>query len=159
VTPARGAGVRNKDGVLVSLVDGRPLVSNNSLRRTYPSTFRCSSNTRRWNGHKLDLGQAFKLASWTHYGPRLPTEKSGDFETRKALFRTAAYYSMSMDGSDEAECLDSPDLAEFLFILVQNAKQMRYSIITEGRVFFGDNVFFTMRALQKYQREFYAFYA
>ena len=61
---------------------------------------------------------------------------------------------MSMDGSDEAECLDSPDLAEFLFILVQNAKQMRYSIITEGRVFFGDNVFSTMRALQKYQREF-----
>jgi hypothetical protein len=84
----------------------------------------------------------------------MPTEKSGDLETRKALFRTAAYYAMSMDGSDEQEVLNSPKVADFMFILVSAAKQLRYSILTEGRVFFGDNVFTSLRASKKFQGEF-----
>ena len=85
-TPARGAAKRNKDGVLVSAVDGRRLASLNSLRKMYPSNYRCGSNIRTWNGQKLDLGQAFKVAAWTHYGPRLPTEKSGTSKHARLCF-------------------------------------------------------------------------
>jgi hypothetical protein len=147
-------GKHGKDGKIVSSRDGRPLTCTNSLRRKFPSNYRCALNTRLWYGHALDLGQAFKLAIWTFYGPRMPTEKSGDLETRKALFRTAAYYAMSMDGSDEQEVLNSPEVADFMFILVSAAKQLRYSILTEGRVFFGDNVFTSLRASKKFQGEF-----
>jgi hypothetical protein len=153
-TPLPKHGIHGKDGKIVSSRDGRPLTCTNSLRRKFPSNYRCALNTRLWYGHALDLGQAFKLAIWTFYGPRMPTEKSGDLETRKALFRTAAYYAMSMDGSDEQEVLNSPEVADFMFILVSAAKQLRYSLLTEGRVFFGDNVFTALRASKKYQGEF-----
>ena len=153
-TPLPKHGKHGKDGRIVSSRDGRPLTCTNSLRRKFPSNYRCALNTRLWYGHALDLGQAFKLAIWTFYGPRMPTEKSGDLETRKALFRTAAYYAMSMDGSDEQEVLNSPEVADFMFILVSAAKQLRYSILTEGRVFFGDNVFTSLRASKKFQGEF-----
>ena len=153
-TPLPKHGIHGKDGKIVSSRDGRPLTCTNSLRRKFPSNYRCALNSRLWYGHALDLGQAFKLAIWTFYGPRMPTEKSGDLETRKALFRTAAYYAMSMDGSDEQEVLNSPEVADFMFILVSAAKQLRYSLLTEGRVFFGDNVFTALRASKKYQGEF-----
>ena len=111
-----------KAGRVVSVNNGRRLVRGVGLRTTYSNNYRHPQNTRRWRGHKLDLGQAFKLACFVHYGPRMPYEQSGDFETRKALFRTAAYYAMSSD--DEHECLTSIELPEFLNILVATAKQM-----------------------------------
>jgi len=110
----RGTGVRTKEGVLVSAQDGRPLVGNNSLRSKYPNNYRCPKNTNLWQGNKLDLGQAFKLACWVHYGLSMPFEKSGDFENRKALFRTAAHYAMSMDGDDEAECFSQSRISRLL---------------------------------------------
>jgi hypothetical protein len=143
-----------KKGVIVSASDGRPLVRGNELRKKFLNNYRSTKNTTLWRGHKLELGQAFKLACFVHYGPRMPYERSGDFETRKALFLTAAYYSMSPDGEDESECVNSPEFAEFLNILVATAKQMRYTIMTEGRVFFGDHVFTTHRASQSFQREY-----
>ena len=152
-TTGRGAGVFKK-GVIVSASDGRPLVRGNELRKRFSNNYRSTKNTTLWRGHKLDLGQAFKLACFVHYGPRMPYERSGDFEIRKALFITAAYYSMSPDGHDESDCLNSPEFAEFLNILVATAKQMKYTIMTEGRVFFGDNVFTTHRASQTFQREY-----
>ncbi len=69
-------------------------------------------------------------------------------------FRTAAYYALSMDGEEERECMEHPDFPEFCWILVQAAKQMRYNLLTDGRVFFGDNVFSTFRAAKKYQGKF-----
>ena len=150
----RGTGVRTKEGVIVSKQDGRPLVGNNSLRSKYPNNYRCPKNTNLWQGNKLDLGQAFKLACWVHYGLSMPFEKSGDFENRKALFRTAAHYAMSMDGDDEAECFRSPEFPDFLNILAQTVKQMRHQLLVEGRVYFGDNVFTSLRAPPKFQSEF-----
>jgi hypothetical protein len=150
----RGTGVRTKEGVIVSKQDGRPLVGNNSLRSKYPNNYRCPKNTNLWQGNKLDLGQAFKLACWVHYGLSMPFEKSGDFENRKALFRTAAHYAMSMDGDDEAECVRSPEFPDFLNILAQTVKQMRHQLLVEGRVYFGDNVFTSLRAPPKFQSEF-----
>jgi hypothetical protein len=84
-------GKLDADGRIISAKDGRPLVANNLLRNKYKSNYRNPSNTRRWAGSfELDLGQAFKLAVWTHYGPVFPTERNGNFEQREALFRTAA---------------------------------------------------------------------
>jgi hypothetical protein len=71
----------------------------------------------------------------------MPVEKNGNLEIRLALFRTAAYYALSEDGSEEEEIMQSPYFADFLFIQVQAAKQMRYLVLTEGRVFFGNKVF------------------
>ena len=152
-SPCHGAGVF-KAGRMVSVTNGRPLVKGVGLRKTYVNTYRHSQNTRLWRGQKLDLGQAFKLACFVHYGPRMPYEQSGDFETRKALFRTAAYYAMSPD--DEHECLESIEFPEFLHILVATAKQMKYNIMTEARIFFGDKVFTTHRASKAFQREYFA---
>ena len=84
----------------------------------------------------------------------MPYDQSGDFETRKALFRTAAYYAMSPD--DAAECMAHHEFADFLNILVATAKQMKYIIMTEARIFFGDKVFATHRASKAFQREYFA---
>ena len=148
-----GAGVL-KGGRVVSVNNGRPLTRGNGLRRTFPNNYRNPANTNRWRGHKLDLGQAFKLACFVHYGPRMPYDKSGDFETRKALFRTAAYYAMSPD--EAVECMTNHEFADFLHILVCTSKQMKYIIMTEGRIFFGDYVFTTHRASPAFQREYFA---
>jgi len=148
-----GAGVL-KGGRVVSVNNGRPLTRGNGLRRTFPNNYRNPDNQSRWRGFKLDLGQAFKLACFVHYGPRMPYEKSGDFETRKALFRTAAYYAMSPD--EAVECMTNHEFADFLHILVCTSKQMKYIIMTEGRIFFGDNVFTTHRASPAFQREYFA---
>jgi hypothetical protein len=148
-----GAGVL-KGGWVVSVNNGRPLTRGNGLRRTFPNNYRNPANTNRWRGHKLDLGQAFKLACFVHYGPRMPYDKSGDFETRKALFRTAAYYAMSPD--EAVECMTNHEFADFLHILVCTSKQMKYIILTEGRIFFGDQVFTTLRASPAFQREYFA---
>jgi len=146
-----GAGVV-KGGRIVSVNDGRLLVRGVELRKAFPSNYRNPENAKRWRGHKLDLGQAFKLACFVHYGPRMPYEKSGDFETRKALFRTAAYYAMSPE--ETVMCMESHEFADFIYILVATAKQMRYVIMTDGRIFFGDNVFTTLRASRSFQREY-----
>jgi hypothetical protein len=146
-----GAGVL-KGGRVVSVNNGRPLTRGNGLRRTFPNNYRNPDNQSRWRGFKLDLGQAFKLACFVHYGPRMPYEKSGDFETRKALFRTAAYYAMSPE--ETVMCMESHEFADFIYILVATAKQMRYVIMTDGRIFFGDNVFTTLRASRSFQREY-----
>ncbi len=84
----------------------------------------------------------------------MPYDKSGDLETRKALFSTAAYYSLLINGADEAECLNSSEFGEFLSILVACAKQMKYQLMTEARVFFGDNGFTTHRASKPFQSEY-----
>jgi hypothetical protein len=34
----------------------------------------------------------------------MPVERSGNLLQRKTLFRTAAYYALSMDGEEEQEC-------------------------------------------------------
>ena len=153
-SPAAGHGVGVlKAGRVVSVNNGRLLVRGVGLRRVFANNYRNPENTTRWRGHKLDLGQAFKLACFVHYGPRMPYDKSGDFETRKALFRTAAYYAMSPE--ETVMCIESHEFADFINILVATAKQMRYFIMTEGRVFFGDNVFTTLRASTSFQREYF----
>ncbi len=138
-----------------SKADGRTLVCNNRLREVYKSTYHNPGNTRLWCGQSLDLGQAFKLAVWTHYGSQMPVEKRWYLPQRRALFRTASYYELSMDGDEseeqDSECMDHAEFSEFSFILVQAAKQMRYNILVEGRIFFGDNVFTTLRPAKKYQ--------
>ena len=151
-SPGHGAGVL-KAGRMVSVNDGRLLVRGVELRRAFPNNYRNPDNTNRWRGHKLELGQAFKLACFVHYGPRMPYEKSGDFETRKALFRTAAYYAMSPEESDQ--CMENHEFVDFINILVATAKQMRYVIMTEGRIFFGDNVFTSHRASRSFHREYF----
>ena len=83
----------------------------------------------------------------------MPYEKSGDFETRKALFRTAAYYAMSPEESDQ--CMENHEFVDFINILVATAKQMKYVIMTEGRIFFGDNVFTSHRASRSFHREYF----
>ena len=113
---------------MVSANNGRPLVRGVGLRKAFPNNYRNPQNTNRWRGHKLDLGQAFKLACFAHYGPRMPYDQSGDFETRKALFRTAAYYAMSPE--DTVECMENHEFADFINILVATAKQMKYMIMT-----------------------------
>jgi hypothetical protein len=101
------------------------------------------------------LGQAFKLAVWTHYGSTMPIEKNGNFAQRKALFRTAAYYALDPDGEQEKKIMDHHDFADFVWIMVQAAKQMRYNLLVDGRIFFGDKVFtFELRPLKKYQGKF-----
>ena len=152
-SPGHGAGVL-KAGRVVSANNGRPLVRGVGLRKTFPNNYRSPQNTNLWRGHKLNLGEAFKLACFVHYGPRMPYDQSGDFETRKALFRTAAYYAMSP--ANEQECMTSHEFADFLNILVATAKQMRYNIMTEARIFFGDKVFTTHRASQAFQSEYFA---
>jgi hypothetical protein len=143
-----------KGGRVVSVNNGRPLTRGNGLRRSFPNNYRNPDNQSRWRGFKLDLGQAFKLACFVHYGPRMPYDKSGDFETRKALFRTAAYYAMSPD--EAVECMTNHEFADFLHILVCTSKQMKYIIMAEGRIFFGDKVFTTHRASPAFQREYFA---
>ena len=151
-SPGHGAGVL-KAGRMVSVNDGRLLVRGVELRRAFPNNYRNPDNANRWRGHKLELGQAFKLACFVHYGPRMPYEKSGDFETRKALFRTAAYYAMSPEESDQ--CMENHEFVDFINILVATAKQMKYVIMTEGRIFFGDNVFTSHRASRSFHREYF----
>jgi hypothetical protein len=144
----------NASGVLVSAKDGRLLVAGNILRTRFSSTYRCSTNTRTFAGQSLTLGNAFKLAVFTQYGPNLPLEKAGNLGNRKALFRTAAYYALSEDGSEEEECSSHTDFPEFLNILCQSAKQMRYSWMNEGRIHYGTYLFSEHRASAKYQGEF-----
>ena len=142
-------------GKIVSLRDGRLLVCNNDLRKEFPSSYHHSANTRLWCEQCLDLGQAFKLAVWTHYGSTMPIEKNGNFAQRKALFRTAAYYALDPDGEQEKYIMDHHDFADFVWIMVQAAKQMRYNLLVDGRIFFGDKVFtFELRPLKKYQGKF-----
>jgi hypothetical protein len=69
-----------------------------------------------------------------------------------AMFRTAAYYAMSPE--ETVMCMESHEFADFIYILVATAKQMRYVIMTDGRIFFGDNVFTTLRASRSFQREY-----
>ncbi len=152
-TTGRGAGVI-KNGRLVSVADGHTLSRFNNLRKSFLNSYHSVCNPRLGNGQKLDPGQAFKLACFVHYGPRMPYDKSGDLETRKALFHTATYYSMSIDGADEEECLNSSEFGEFMTILVACAKQMKYQSMPEGRVFFGDKVFTTHRASKQFQSEY-----
>ena len=142
------------NGRLVSKADGRALVCNNTLRKRFPSTYRNPHNTREWNGQHLDLGQGFKLAVWTHYGPSLPLDKNGHLPMRTALFRTAAYYALSMDGEEEQECIDSKDFPELLFIMVSAAKQMRYNLLVDARFYFGKHVFTEHRPDKDIQGEF-----
>jgi hypothetical protein len=54
------------------------------------------------------------------------------------------------------ECMTSHEFPDFLHILVATAKQMKYNIMTEARIFFGDKVFTTHRALKAFQREYFA---
>ncbi len=94
------------------------------------------------------------------YLPRLlrpgPLSLDGGLYPSASLFRASrlARLSLSMDGEEEQECMNHKDFPDFLFFLVQATKQMRYIILIEGRIFFGDNVFTTFRAAKKYQRKF-----
>ncbi len=96
---------------------------------------------------------AFKLACWTEHGPYSAVEKGGNQSTRTALFRTASYYSMSMDGDEAAECERHPDFPEFLFILIQSAKQMRYQWLNEDRAQIGAEIFNSYRIDKKLHGE------
>ena len=61
-----------------------------------------------------------------------------------------------MSPDDEAECMENHEFAYFLNIFVASAKQMKCLLMTERRVFFGDNVFTTLRASRAFQREYFA---
>ena len=52
--------------------------------------------------------------------------------------------------------MTSHEFPDFLNILVATAKQMKYNIMTEARIFFGDKVFTTHRPSQAFQREYFA---
>ena len=94
-------GTRNEQGKVVSVKDGRPLKEGNDLKRAFSNNYRDDQNTRKFYARSLTLGEAFKLAVVCQHGHTLPTDRSGHLESRIALFRTAAYYALSMDGEDE----------------------------------------------------------
>ena len=53
-------------------------------------------------------------------------------------------------------CMENHEFVDFINILVATAKQMKYNIMTEARIFFGDKVFTTHRASQAFQSEYFA---
>ena len=75
---------------------------------------------------QLKLGQAFALACLIEYGPLLPAESSGHLDKRKALFRSAAWYSLSDEELDRV--LQHKEVAPYLFSMVNQAKQYKYAI-------------------------------
>jgi hypothetical protein len=131
--------VRASDGKTVSLKDGRIVAAGNDLKRQYPNNYRNAENTNVFYGRNLTLGEAFKLACLVHYGPTLPIETSGHILMRTALFRTAAYYALTVD--EEKEIRNHPSFADFLFFLVKSAKQQVYAYSVDARLIFGDAVF------------------
>jgi hypothetical protein len=46
----------------------------------------------------------------------MPVEKSGFLQLRTTLFRTAAYYALSLKGVEEDECLTQQEFPGFVFI-------------------------------------------
>ena len=89
-------------------------------------------------GRHLKLGQAFSLACLIEFGPLLPIESSGHLQERKALFRSAAWYCLSEEELDEV--LEHKEVAQFLYSLVNYAKQYKYAIFKQARVYFGNSI-------------------
>ena len=99
-----------------------------------------SSAGGRFLGMHLKFGQAFSLACLIEYGPDLPIESSRHLEQRKALFRSAAWYSMSEDELDQV--LEHKEVAPYLASMVALAKQYKYALCaarpdraTQGQLF------------------------
>lgn len=80
---------------------------------------------------QLKLGQAFALACLIEYGPLLPAESSGHLDKRKALFRSAAWYSLSDEELDRV--LQHREVAPYLYSMVNQAKQYKYAIFKQAR--------------------------
>ena len=131
--------VRPSDGKTVSLKDGRIVAAGNDLKKRFPNNYRNSDNTNEFYGKKLTIGEAFKLACIVHYGPNMPIDTSGHISMRAALFRTAAFYALTDDETQEV--MEHPLVADFYFFQVKCSKQLVYAMATEGRLVFGDAVF------------------
>ena len=96
------------------------------------------NSSRRFLGMQLKLGQAFALACLIEYGPLLPAESSGHLNKRKALFRSAAWYSLSDEELDRV--LQHKEVAPYQYSTVNQAKQYKYAIFKQARLYLGNNI-------------------
>ena len=79
----------------------------------------------------LKLGQAFSLACLIRYGPLLPIESTGHLKERMALFRSVAWYCLSDDELEQV--LQHKEVSQYLYSLVNYAKQYKYAIFKQAR--------------------------
>jgi len=112
------------------------------------------SGTGRFMGRQLKLGQAFSLACLIEFGPLLPIESSGHLQERKALFRSAAWYCLSEEELEEV--LEHKEVAQFLYSLVNYAKQYKYAIFKQARAYFGNSILCAARPRAPVQGEFWS---
>ena len=93
----------------------------------------------------LKLGQAFSLACLIQYGPllRLPIELTGHLKERMALFRSVAWYCLSDDELEQV--LQHKEVSQYLYSLVNYAKQYKYAIFKQARAYLGNNILCTAR--------------
>jgi len=91
----------------------------------------------------LKLGQAFSLACLIRYGPLLPIESTGHLKERMALFRSVAWYCLSDDELEQV--LQHKEVSQYLYSLVNYAKQYKYAIFKQARAYLGNNILCTAR--------------
>ena len=100
-------------------------------------------------GLKLSIAQAFSVACFTKYGSNLPLERNGQQQARTALFRTAAFYSLSEEETEEV--LNHAEFFEYLFSLVNYVKQYKYRLYSNARRFFSEHVFCNAIPIKNYR--------
>jgi len=100
-------------------------------------------------GLKLSIAQSFSVAAFNKYGSNIPLERNGQQQARTALFRTAAFYSLSEE--ETKEVLQHPECFEYFFTLVNYVKQYKYRLYNTARVFFGQHVFCNAIPIKKYR--------
>ena len=89
----------------------------------------------------LKLGQAFSLACLIRYGPLLPIESTRHLKERMALFRSVAWYCLSDDELEQV--LQHKEVSQYLYSLVNYAKQYKYAIFKQARAYLGNNILCT----------------
>ena len=90
----------------------------------------------------LKLGQAFSLACLIQYGPLLPIELTGTKECM-TLFCSVAWYCLSDDELEQV--LQHKEVSQYLYSLVNYAKQYKYAIFKQARAYLGNNILCTAR--------------
>ena len=96
------------------------------------------NSSGRFLGLQLKLGQAFSLACLIEYGPLLAIESTGHLKERIALFRSAAWYCLTEE--DLEQVLQHKEVSQYLYSLVNYAKQYKYAIFKQARVYLGSNI-------------------
>ena len=92
---------------------------------------------------QLKLGQAFSLACLIEFGPLLPIESTGHLKERMALFRSAAWYCLSE--AELEQVLQHKEISQYLYSLLNYAKQYKYAIFKQARAYLGHNILCSAR--------------